>query len=90
MLDLRDDPSVASEALDHPEGWPQDRDVREWMRRAMTFLGENAPEGRFAFQAGWLDHQREFQAEVSLETFLDVIATGGLRADQEYRVRAIG
>jgi len=41
MTDLRDDPSVASEALDHPDGWPQDRDVRERMRRA---IGENAPE----------------------------------------------
>jgi hypothetical protein len=88
MRDLRDDPSIASEALDHSEGWPQAQPVREWLIRVARFLAEHAPEGGFRFRAGWGDHQPSGVVELDIDAFLDAIAAGELQADRLYEVRA--
>jgi hypothetical protein len=88
LEDLRDDPSIGSESLDFAEGWPRDPAVREWLLQAMRFLGENAPEGRFAFQAGWIERvPAEVEVEVTLAAFLERIAAGRLRSRELYDVR---
>ena len=87
MGDLREDPSIASEALDHPEAWPQAGPVQDWLIRAVRFLGEHAPDGRFAFRAGWGDHKRTGVVELDLDGFLASIAAGMLQADRRYEVR---
>jgi hypothetical protein len=88
MEDLREDPSIASETIDYPEGWPQDAAVREWLERAASFLGDNAPEQRFTFQAGWGDNERpKTNGEIELAAFVEMIAAGQLRADRRYAVR---
>jgi hypothetical protein len=87
LADLRDDPCIASESLDCEHGWPQDPRVREWFARAMRFLGENAPEGRFVFHAGWNEHDdAAISVDLGLEAFLERIAAGGLRSDETYAV----
>ena len=87
LQDLREDPSIASETLDHPEGWPQDDSVREWLERAVRFLGECAPEDRFMFRAGWGDSPPGSTIDTNLTTFLAKISAGELRSDQLYDVR---
>jgi hypothetical protein len=88
LQDLRDDPSIGSESLDFAEGWPQDPAVREWLLQAMRFLGEHAPERRFAFQAGWIEHfPAEAKVESALAAFLELIAAGRLRSRELYDVR---
>lgn len=88
MVDLREEPDIASETLDHPEGWPQSDEVRQWLERATHFLGDNAPQQRFTFQAGWGDNQRPTtKGEIDLGAFLGLIAAGQLRADERYAVR---
>lgn len=87
MADLREDPCIASEALDHPEGWPQAQPVRDWLVRAIRFLAEHAPDGRFTFRAGWGDHQRTGTVELDFDAFLASIADGTLQADRRYEIR---
>lgn len=88
MQDLREDPSIGSESLDFAEGWPQDPTVREWLLQAMRFLAEHAPERRFAFQAGWIEHfPAEAEVEITLAAFLALIAAGRLRSRELYDVR---
>ncbi len=70
MKDLRDDPSIGSETLDHPDAWPQDPRVRDWLARAMQFLGEHAPERRFVFQAGWNEQAPTGAVELGLEALV--------------------
>jgi hypothetical protein len=87
FVDLDSDPSIASESLDFEHGWPHDPDVRAWFGRAMRFLGENAPEGGFAFSAGWTEHwDRETDADLDLDAFLERIASGILRSGERYNV----
>jgi hypothetical protein len=88
MTDLREEPSIASETLDHPDGWPDDMVVREWLQRAMRFLGENAPERHFTFHAGWPEQRATSIAQMDLESFLETIAAGGLQTNQRYEVRS--
>lgn len=89
MEDLREDPSIASETLDHPEGWPEDAAVRQWLEQAARFLGDNAPEQRFSFRAGWGDNQRPTSdGETELADFLEMVAAGRLRADDRYTIRS--
>jgi hypothetical protein len=80
MDDLRDDPSIASRVLDHPEGWPQAEQVREWLVGVVRFLAEHAPECRFTFRAGWGDHQRDGALDRDIGAFLGSIAAGALWA----------
>jgi hypothetical protein len=88
LIDLREDPSIGSETLGFQDGWPHDPHVRAWFAGAMRFLGESAPEGRFAFQAGWSEHfPPERTVELSLAAFLDRIQAGGLRSRERYDVR---
>jgi hypothetical protein len=86
LVDLADDPSIASESLDFEQGWPQDPDVREWLDRAMRFLGEHAPAGAFAFHAGWTEHQNPETVAIGLDAFLERIASGGLKSNELYDV----
>ena len=86
LVDLETDPSIASESLDFEDGWPHDPDVREWLGRAMRFLGENAPAAGFAFHAGWTEHQNPQTVSLDLAAFLHRIATGGLRSSELYDV----
>jgi hypothetical protein len=82
LTDLASDPSIASESLDFEQGWPQDPDVREWLERAMRFLGEHAPGGGFAFHAGWTELQNPDTVAIGLDAFLDRIASGGLKSNE--------
>ena len=86
--DLEEDPSIASETLDSPAGWPQPEDVRAWLARAMEFLGRWAPQQRFSFQAGWYDRSVPTvpTIEIDLAAFLSMISAGELVADQRYDV----
>lgn len=89
MEDLREDPSIASETLDHPDGWPQSDEVRQWLARAARFLGHGSPEQRFTLQAGWGDNERQApDSEIELAAFVEMIAAGRLRADEQYAVHA--
>ena len=87
MVHLRDDPSIASETLDHSQGWPQDPSVRRWLQRAMEFLAANAPEHRFRFHAGWTEHEPTSEVELGFDEFLERIASGRLRAQDLYVVQ---
>jgi hypothetical protein len=87
MENLREDPSLASETLDHPGGWPQDVATRQWLVRAMRFLGENAPERKFTFHAGWPEQRPTSTTEIELTTFLEIVAAGRMGADELYDVR---
>jgi hypothetical protein len=86
LVDLESDPSIASESLDFEDGWPQDPDVREWLGRAMRFLGEQAPRDGFVFHAGWTEHQNPVIVPLDLAAFLDRIAIGALRSSERYDV----
>lgn len=86
LVDLDSDPSIASESLDFQDGWPHDPDVREWLGRAMRFLGENAPGAGFAFHAGWSEHRNPQTVSLDLAAFLHRIATGALRSSERYDV----
>jgi hypothetical protein len=86
LTDRPDDPSLASETLDHEYGWPQDPAVREWFGGAMGFLGENVPEG-FSFNAGWTGHwDPQTIVRLDLDGFLARIAGGELRSDERYDI----
>jgi hypothetical protein len=87
MKDLSEDPAIGSETLDHSDGWPQDGRVQDWLVRAMRFLGENAPEHRFIFQAGWNEHTPTGEVELDLEAFVASIRVGRLRVWDRYDVR---
>jgi hypothetical protein len=87
MRDLREDLSISSETLDHPEGWPQDVIVRGWLERAMRFLGENAPDSQFTFHAGWPEQEWKSTIDTDLASFLEMVATGRIRTDEQYTVR---
>jgi hypothetical protein len=87
LVDLESDPSVASESLDFEDGWPQDPALREWLARAMRFLGENAPEGEFTFHAGWNEHYDPTTVvDLDIAAFLERIAAGGIRSYERYHV----
>lgn len=89
VADLREEPNVASETLDHPEGWPESDEVRQWLARAARFLGDNAPQRRFTFRAGWGDHRRQMaNGDIDIETFLGLIGDGRLHADERYTVHS--
>ena len=86
MEDLREDPSIGSETLDHPEGWPKDNHVRAWLEQAIRFLGTNAPEQRFTFHAGWPEHRATSTQTLDLADFLELIVSGRIRSAQRYDV----
>jgi hypothetical protein len=86
MHDLDSDPSVASETLDHPDGWPEAPSVRDWLARAFAFLVAQAPESRFSVSAGWGDHGSGERIAVSAEALLELVNAGRLRADVTYDV----
>ena len=88
MRHLDEDPSIASESLDYPEGWPANEEVRQWLVRAIGFLGRIAPDGHFTFRAGWHDTPPRTAPPTDLDTLLGRIARGELRADELYEVRA--
>ena len=90
MEHLREDPSLASETLDHPGGWPENGEVCDWLLRAFAFLGEHAPEGRFAFRAGWGDNSRAGAVGLTLAELLRRVRAAELRADELYEVDASG
>ena len=89
LNDLDEDPSIASETLDHPSGWPQSPEVRRWLTRTIEFLASSAPNQRFTFQAGWDDFAVPTVAliETELSEFIASISSGALIADQRYEVR---
>lgn len=86
LEDLREDPSLASETLDHPDGYPQSPEVRAWLRRALFFLAEHAPERRFSFRAGWSDYPSRGTAAIEVNSFFELLERGALRSDATYDV----
>lgn len=72
--------------LDFQHGWPQAPEVRDWLVIAMRFLGDNTPQGRFSFHAGWTEHSSPAAVELDLEAFLARIAGGGLCSSERYEV----
>lgn len=88
FVDLHDDPSVGSETLDHPDGWPRDKAVRVWLANAMRFLAAEVPERRFSFQAGWPEQLSSATADVSSDQFVELICSGDLKAGTRYVVEA--
>jgi hypothetical protein len=88
LVDLDDDPSVASETLDHPAGWPQDEAVRSWLENAVHFLATEVPGGRFSFQAGWPEQLLSAAVEVSADQLIGMIRRGDLHAGTRYVVDA--
>jgi hypothetical protein len=87
FVDLEDDPSVASETLDHPSGWPQDEAVRRWLENAMRFLVTEAPGGRLSFQAGWPEQISSSTAQASADQFVEMTRAGDLQAGVRYVIR---
>jgi hypothetical protein len=47
----------------------------------MPFLTEHAPEHRFSFHAGWPEHAVHKRLAVSLDSLLELVHAGQLRAD---------
>jgi hypothetical protein len=86
LVELSEDPSLASETIDHEHRWPQDPDVQEWLVRAACFLAEEAPERRFMFFSGWIEHHPATTVAMSLDAFLACIRSGTLPSDESYDV----
>lgn len=86
LEDLREEPSLASETLDHPDGYPQSAEVRTWLRRALFFLAEHAPAQRFSFRAGWSDYPSRGTTAIDVDSFFELLDRGALRSDATYDV----
>jgi hypothetical protein len=88
LVELSEDPSLASETIDHEHHWPQDPAVQEWLVRAARFLAEQAPERRFVFFSGWIEHHPTTTVAMSIDAFVTRIRAGSLRSDESYDVSA--
>jgi hypothetical protein len=86
IVDRDADPSIASETLDNPDGWPRDAVVAALLREALAFVGAMAPEGRFMFQAGWGDRDVSERIELGLADLLGLLDSAALVADTCYEV----
>lgn len=58
--------------------------MRLWLERALFFLADHAPAGRFAFHAGWPEQEALTSVEVALDVFLALLRRSGLRSDHRY------
>jgi hypothetical protein len=86
IVDRAGDPSIASETLEHADGWPRDAAITALLHEALAFIGEVAPDGRFSFQAGWGDRRHPGHVELGLAELLGLVDAGGLLADVCYDV----